>query len=155
MLSLTFKEKSWHAWIVDHWTPTCATEYNNLCSYFWIVVFGLLVLSLIALFALALVVGFTFDVAWVFGYESFIDPKSKAWEAFSHFHHVWQMCALLTNVCLGLISVFAVIGISCWLAGLAESRTRKIRNYPIKQPGFIKASFLTFKDKVCYKIKFE
>lgn len=157
MFTLTFKENSWHAWIVDKFTPTHALNFNNLCSYFWIVMFGLFVFSIFASFVSALLVGFTFDIAWIFHAVAFVGNKNeKVWNTLSGFRKFWETCGIIFTDVLGICSIFAVImGLIALADKRADKRTERRHNVIPKEPGFVRASYLTFKDKVCFRIKFE
>jgi hypothetical protein len=104
---------------------------------------------------MSILTGFSWDIAYLLGYVNYInEEKQKAlWAALNGWQHYWYISAFVTNVFLGVGAVVSGIGL-CALT-IQKIQNRKGVSKTQKRPGFLKASYLTFKDKVCFKVNFK
>jgi len=155
-MNLKFSRESWHYGLVNKFTPFYPGDIYNLCSYFWVVVLGLVILTLISSFVSYMLVGASWDVAWLLGYVQYVDPKSPEWKLLATWPAFWASAGGVFNV-FGIVALI-LVGIFLAAAGIDKYQDYKMTKRKIvkeeSQPGFLKASYRAFKDKVCFKINF-
>lgn len=145
LIPITFKMNSWHVWLVSHFSPYKPKYANDLCQYIRWVLLSIFLFATVAVLSFSVVSGVVFDILSLFGRV--------------HWHHnapgsYFELCAGVTNIVGSVIIALMTI---IYAAGIVDKISRRSRNkvYVLKEPGFVKIAYRSFKDKVCFKVNFE
>lgn len=151
MDAVTLSTEAWHFRLANYGTRRISS-YDlrvgiDICTYLKLVTAGLVVM----ITRIALVV---LGVAWI-GY-SLYDLFLMA--VFGS--DLTPPAIMLVAVIAAMISALVIIGTVEWSKGIAERRRSKAYADKFERgieekPGFLKLAYRKFKDKTCFKIKFE
>lgn len=157
MKALNFSKKSWHYWLAN--LGNYNEDREDFCHYVRSAIVGVFVCAMIAVVALAVIVGVGDFIAWIVAMivaGTYIEPRLPA-----------QVTAslLFISAVIGIL-----LGISLWnekrkIRKLNEqiAREREILNailegkepLPAPQPNFIQSAYKTLKEKTCFKVNLE
>lgn len=145
MLTFTLKKDSWHYWVANFAERRVRPEYDegcDICSYtcaffgglFWLTLVTTLT-TMLSIWALVSLV----DLGnWVI-FGGYLPPYAQ----------VFGIVVIVVPMFLGLIAFIA------FLRHKAEEQREKYINAPRPPPGFVKLAYRKFKDKTCFKLKFQ
>lgn len=171
MNSLKFKHNSWHAWL---WTNTYGDKKlpDNICSYFWSLVFAIVTAPLNVVGHLFNIIngrtyrkqnvllGIVFNILWVIGYivwEIYISNNKD-----THFYGAWYIIILKCIGGVGIILGF-IVSVFLVMTGIVLSVQwihKKIKSlFKDKQtqekPNPLIEGWKAFKGKYCSRINWE
>lgn len=155
MNSVKFNTNSWHAFVVDCFTPW-KLEKVTICQYIRRVIFGIIMMLLyawLALFLASIVIGGTaYDVLWLLGKVHFHD-KSQSY---------FEMCGMIWTVVLGaatligsLLLIFEYLPMKYREWRRKRDQNRMWNSWETKEPGVFKTAYQSWKEKFCFFVEFE
>jgi len=154
MNSIKFKKESWHVFLVEMFTPWTINGSRpiNICQYMRWVAFGAIwgtivavVATIIASLLISVIVGGSiFDVLWLLGKVHFHEKSQSFLET----------CGLVFTTMLFLtVGIITILGL-LKLPRIISRWWYNIKPEP-KPSGFIHTAYRSWKDKVCFQVKFE
>lgn len=140
MRNFELNKNSWHYKAAQFGTVFGVPDETNFCKYFWMVLKGVLLHSIIFVFM------FGFGSAILFSIGNVI----------MHFLYGWEMTQMAEGVLVGLLIGGSFLGFL-----VAKKQIEKMANAAVasqsmtEKPGFLYMTYLKFKDKTCFKINFK
>ncbi len=157
MKAINFKKNSWHAWIVRG--PGCLYQLDwlaengkiDICrytrSFIRGVILGILFLAFILMVAALLIIpNISFGMYLYASYQA------------GHFLPWTTNETALVRIAIIVDSVTFLIAMIAYVIPKTISKIRSLigqKERVVKEPGFVKVAYRSFKDKVCFKVNLQ